>query len=300
MDLLKGIKVEEHTCRVCGRPSGLFDECDRCFLDRLESQFDALMHESGQPQQVLPVFENVDWEDELPERPPSTPPPETEPEPEPPVAVEPEPEPEPEPDTDLEAAPAGASVAPPVTAPPVAVVETPAPAAKAEPTDDEPTHSRRPLLLLLLLGVVAIAAVYFLVINGSGSDDTGTAVSAPQPPDATPTPPPPPVVGSWTGRIKIRYETGAKDQLTQRFTINSLNEGEVAGVSRSRQDGGICRGTLTYTGPQGPALTFDYTERNTDDCIGHGQVTLVARGHDTLDYREATKISVNRGTVTRD
>ncbi len=285
MDLLKDIKVikvEEHTCRACGRPCGLFDECDRCFLDRLESQFDELMDESAKPSLPDGLMDEVEWTDSEAEPEPA---PETEPESEAAAQPESEPEPEPEPGPEQKSTPP----------PSVPVVEAPVPVAAATAPPEE-RRTRWRILIPAALGVVAIAAVYVVLRD----DSDGVSTAAPEQPPAAAAPTTAPVIGDWRGQIEVRYEDGTRDQLTQTLAIDALDEGEVAGFSRSRQNGGSCWGPLTFTGMQGEAFAFAYSERNTDECIASGAVTLTPRGDATVDYREETKISVNSGTVTRE
>ena len=314
MDLLKGIKVEEHTCRVCGRPCGLFDECDRCFLDRLESQFEELMDDAGKPALPDGLMDEVEWTDERPAEaeasaPPPAPapvaesPPVPDPKPEPEPDPEPEDEPEaeaaPEPEPEAEPKPEPASAPPPVAAvpPPATVVRPPAPAANAdEPASPERRRIRAGLLVAAALSTAAVAAAFVVLRD----DSDGVSTAAPEPaPIAAPEPPPAPVIGDWRGKIAVRYESGFSDKLTQTISVDAVAEGEVAGFSRSRQNGGSCWGPLTFTGMRGDAYAFDYRERNTDECIARGKVTLTPRGEAAMDYREVTKSSVNRGVLIR-
>lgn len=259
MDLLKaGVELlnslpaspaADHRCRQCDRPSGIYEECDRCFLDRVESDFAELMGEEPAAKQEVVATAAA------------------EPTPEPPVpALAPPPPPE------------------------------PAPAA----AEREPPRDRRWLLIVAVGGCLAVIAAF--VLSQVGSDDASTAPANPDGSaalsglDADPAAA---VLGTWSGRIEVRYESGAKDHLNQTINIARLNEGGPAGFSRSSQNGGTCRGPLTFIRAAGTSYRFNYSELNTKECLPTGKITLTPSGDSQMDYREVTKGSVNRGILVR-
>jgi hypothetical protein len=270
MELLRSMPgTAENECRKCGRPAGLFEECDRCFLDRLENQFSELMGEDAKPAR----------ESQAP----------------PAAAVAAEPEPEPEPESKPEPEPRTESIPPPV---PVATV----PSSASASTGPRPAASRRPyrrrrLLALAAVGIVAVGAA-FLIANGL-NDDPSTSEAQPElgltglgdDPAAA-------IIGTWEGRVEIQYQSGFKDHMDQTITIRGLETGAEVGFSRSQQNGGSCKGPLTFLGTQGSAYRFRYTELNTDQCIATGRITMTPRSDGRIAYTEVTRSSVNRGVLS--
>jgi hypothetical protein len=247
-------EVEERTCRVCERPSGIYEECDRCFLDRLEGQFDELVGIER-------------------------------------VAEEPEP----------------AEERPRSVPPPVQAASPPRPVPEPRPQASSRNPSRRAIAALAVAGGLAVVGSFAIF-----SSEDGDAPAA-EPPLALTDPPADEsgltglgedpaaeILGTWSGRIEVRYDKGPSDQLNQTINIARLNEGGPAGFSRSTQNGGTCRGPLTFTGMSGGAYTFDYRELNTKQCIASGVVSLTPGANSEMVYKEVTDSTVNRGTLTRD
>lgn len=393
VDLLKSMPSGvELLCRNCGRPSGIYDECDRCFLDRLESQFDELMGEDANAARAealasrsaaAPAVEVAEAAPVEPEAPPPEPeppaaPPEPEPpapppEPEPPAAPTPpppaaesapppppepeQPAPEPEPPAP-EPEPAPEPPPPPPPEPPKAPEPAPSPppkpAAKAAPepleSDDGKPRSipppvpvasgvptadaavpaapkraprakrtreksprekstresapRNPSKRLLVLGAVAgvLAVIACFMLFTSGDDEVAPPAAVPPAADTgqqTGEPPIAGVIGIWSGRVEVRYETGVKDNLDQEVNIARLEEGGQSGFAHSTQNGGTCKGPLTFSGLSGDSYVFDYRELNTKECIADGVVTLTPTSDTEMQFKEVTDSSVNRGTLSR-
>ena len=128
-------------------------------------------------------------------------------------------------------------------APPVApVADAPARPASVPPPTEASGQGWKRLLLVGALGCVAIAAAFAI----SSNDPDSVSTAAPEPAAAATGPADEPaaaeVIGTWNGRVEIRYENGLKDHLAQTIEIARLNEDGPAGFSRSRQNGGTLRG----------------------------------------------------------
>jgi hypothetical protein len=180
---------------------------------------------------------------------------------------------------------------------PVATVPSSASASTGPRRAAPRRQRRRRLLALAAAGLVAIGAA-FLIVNGL-SDDSSTSQSQPElgltglgeDPAA-------PIIGTWEGRVTINYQSGFNDHMDQTITIRGLETGAEAGFSRSRQNGGSCKGPLTFLGTQGSAYRFRYDELNTEQCIATGRISMTPRSDGRIDYTEVTRSSVNRGVLS--